>query len=349
MVYKLDGGKVIDDNNNLFVENLYTGEITTFTIERGKTEGFTSGGLYSPPTVRYNTIDKFPFASDANATDHGDLFYAITVASSHSTATDGYTAAGANPSLPGGLYDNHHIQKFPFASNTGSSDVGDVVTGWSTDVAGTSSLSHGYIAGGNAPQYPEGGFGTDVIQKFQFSNSSNSVDIAGLTVGRYSAASQTSTTHGYTSGGWNPAAPYATPALVFTDIIDKFPFSSDANASDVGDLSLGRYDMQGGQSGEHGYTAGGVNPGNPLGTPVVKVIDRFPFASDGNAADIGDVYGETYEFATQSAQTHGYLSGGRTLANYLNIIQKYAFSNSANAADVGDLTQVRGNNMGHQV
>ena len=342
MVYKLDGGKVIDDDNNLFVENLYAGEIIVFTVERGKTEGFTSGGIYSPPTVRYNTIDKFPFASDANATDHGDLFYALTSSAGHSTATDGYVASGINPSLPGPFFGNHHIQRFPFASTTGSSDVGDVVTGWSYDVTGTSSVSHGYIAGGNSPQYSEGGIGSDVIQKFQFSSSSNSVDIAGLSVGRYSAASQTSPTHGYTSGGY---APTLSPRYV--NIIDKFPFSADANAADVGDLTQGRYDMQGGQSGEHGYTAGGVTPAQ---SPVAgKVIDRFPFASDGNAASIGDIDQETYEFATQSAQTHGYLSGGKNLTTYLNVIQKYAFSNSANAADVGDLTQARGSNMGHQV
>jgi hypothetical protein len=33
--------------------------------------GYTSGGG-SPPAV-YNNIDKFPFASNANATDVGDL------------------------------------------------------------------------------------------------------------------------------------------------------------------------------------------------------------------------------------------------------------------------------------
>src|SRR6056300_1211357 len=41
---------------------------------QGSTSGYTSGGNLNPPApVFSNTIDKFPFASDANATDVGDL------------------------------------------------------------------------------------------------------------------------------------------------------------------------------------------------------------------------------------------------------------------------------------
>ena len=51
---------------------------------------------------------------------------------------------------------------------------------------------------------------------------------------------------GYTSGG--------TPG---TNVIDKFPFSSDTNASDVGDLTVGRPEAAGQTSSENGYTSGG--------------------------------------------------------------------------------------------
>ena len=36
------------------------------------TSGYTAGGVVQP-LLRVNTIDKFPFAADANATDVGDL------------------------------------------------------------------------------------------------------------------------------------------------------------------------------------------------------------------------------------------------------------------------------------
>lgn len=45
------------------------------------------------------------------------------------------------------------------------------------------------------------------------------------------------TVSGYTSGGFPPAS----------NVIDKFPFASDANASDVGDLTVGRYGPAGQQ------------------------------------------------------------------------------------------------------
>ena len=61
-------------------------------------------------------------------------------------------------------------------------------------------------------------------------------------------------TSGYTSGGQNPPSP-APPAGVNT--IDKFPLSSDANATDVGDLSQTRTQLSGQSSAENGYTSGG--------------------------------------------------------------------------------------------
>ena len=76
---------------------------------------------------------------------------------------------------------------------------------------------------------------------------------------------------GYTSGGFT--------AL---NVIDKFPFTSDANATDVGDLTVARYGA-GQSSADNGYTSGGMVP------PESNVIDKFPFASDTNATDVGDL------------------------------------------------------------
>ena len=69
------------------------------------------------------------------------------------------------------------------------------------------------------------------------------------------------------------------------DTIDKFPFASDANATDVGNLTVaGRY-MASQSSTASGYTTGRAT--NPGGT--ANVIDKFPFASDANATDVGDM------------------------------------------------------------
>ena len=84
--------------------------------------------------------------------------------------------------------------------------------------------------------YASGGSGSsNVIEKFPFSSDANATDIGDLTVARNGAAGQSSTTHGYSAGGYQPSGP--------SNVIDKFPFASDfsGTATDVGDLTSGKY------------------------------------------------------------------------------------------------------------
>jgi hypothetical protein len=51
-----------------------------------------------------------------------------------------------------------------------------------------------------------------------------------LTEGRYVATGQSSSTHGYVSGGFSPSTNRV-------NTIDKFLFSVDSNSTDIGDLT----------------------------------------------------------------------------------------------------------------
>ena len=73
-----------------------------------------------------------------------------------------------------------------------------------------------------------------------------------------------------------------------TTVIEKFPFASDANATNIGSITLGRYGAAGNSSDVSGYTAAGYSPVS------FNVIDKFPFASDGNATDVGDMATNNY-------------------------------------------------------
>jgi hypothetical protein len=84
---------------------------------------------------------------------------------------------------------------------------------------------------------------------------------------------QSSNVSGYSSGGYIP-----TPTT--SNVIDKFPFATDANATDVGDLTTVRSRVAGQSSTVSGYTSGGSSS---------NVIDKFPFASNANATDVGDL------------------------------------------------------------
>ena len=141
---------------------------------------------------------------------------------------------------------------------------------------------------------------------------------------------------GYTSGGLVPPATNA-------NTVDKFPFTTDANATDVGDLTQARQQVAGQSSTVSGYTSGGI-PG-PLNT-----IDKFPFASNANASDVGDLSLARGRSVGQSSTASGYTSGGQTPGDVsVNTIDKFPFASDGNASDVGDLTQSRYGLAGQQV
>jgi hypothetical protein len=148
-------------------------------------------------------------------------------------------------------------------------------------------------------------------------------------VARQGAAGQSSTASGYSSGGY-------TGQYVVT--IDKFPFATDTDATDVGDLTVARQLGAGQSSTENGYTSGG---GNDPGTGAA-VIDKFPFASNSSATDVGDLYNPTSFGAGQSSIVSGYTTGkGTTQSSGINaskIIQKFSFASDGDSSDVGNLS-----------
>ena len=308
------------------------------TGQSSTTNGYTSGGYSYYGGGSFNIIDKFPFASNANATDVGDLISTKLDASRQGqiSPASGYVSGGA-PGFPRNPTVNV-IEKFPFASNANASDVGDLTVG-RYFTQGQSSTASGYTSGGY-------GFGTagnsNVIDKFPFASNANATDVGDLTVVKLNAAGQSSSASGYTSGG---RTGFSAPG---TNIIDKFPFASNANATDVGDLSETRQTSTGQSSSSDGYTSGGsvTNPSPPPPALNVNTIDKFPFASDANATDVGDLTQGRSSVTGQNSSTHGYSSSGGSPTGDSNVIDKFPFASNANATDVGDLTVERPGSAG---
>ena len=242
-------------------------------------DGYVTGGATNtgPPnytTTYLDSIQKFPFSSDSDASDVAELAIAKQYHSSHSSPTHGYTAGGAtSPIDPIGYQsDSNHIQKFPFSSDSSGSDIGDLVNS-ASGRSGFTSTSHGYVAGG------------DVIEKFPFSSDSNASDVGEITVstgGRKGAVSSES--HGYLSGG-----PMPFPSQYGT--IEKFPFSSDSPSSDVGELPYKVQSQSGVSSTTKGYFAGGYSqniltpspsdtPSAPPGTLYRTDVNSLYYSSD---------------------------------------------------------------------
>jgi hypothetical protein len=230
-----------------------------------------------------------------------------------------------------GGYDNSYaandgaIEKVSFTTdgNTGG-DIGNL-TASRRDCAGTRSETHGYCHGGS--QSP----GNNVIDKLQFSTDGNMVDVGDLLgITKYSgSATDAGNGYGFCIGG--------TTGSVDSNIIQRYGFSSDGDSTDWADLTVLLAPAYGGQSSAtHGYVAGGQQVAT-----YTNFINKFTFASQTNATDIGNKTTTSAYHATHSSTTYGYSAGGDGgLAS--STIDKFSFSTDGDATDVGDLTSARG-------
>ena len=297
---------------------------------QGSSFGYASGG--SPPFSGQNVIEKYSFTSDANSSDVGNLTATKFGVAGQSSSDNGYVSAGFIPSLSPSTA--NVIEKFPFSSDDNGSDVGDLTKNRNR-ATGQSSQTDGYTSGGYGVP-PGSPLLLNVIDKFPFSSDANASDVGDTTVGRRASSSSASPTHGYNAGGNNPGSGTQ------VDVIDKFPFSSDDNATDVGNLVAAKGYTGGGQtSSSHGYVSGGE-----LTSGASNVIEKFAFASDGNASDVGDLLNTTELTSGTSSSSNGYVAGGSPSTN---VIQKFPFSSDDNSSDVGDLLASKGNLAGQQV
>lgn len=342
MAYKLNGNTLIQDSrdagenygfSNVTIQNGFL-QIDSADTFQGTVAGFSSGGAGNP--IAFNTIEKFPFASDTNGTDVGDLTVARGLSSGASSSTHGYNTSGFDFGvIPSGHYHYSRIDKFSFSAGGNASLVGDI--GYrARSSGGNSSETNGYHTGGVSPTF------RNDIYKFPFSVDTNAADIGNLaTLGGYGQASHSSTINGYIAG----ASPTGFGGR--SNTIEKFSFIVDQNSSDVGDLTTALLVAAGQSSTTHGYTSGGLNP-SPA---AINTIDRFPFATDTNASDVGDLTQSRNSAGGSSSTASGYTMGGSTgpgTPNYNNTIDKFPFASNNNATDVGDLTQARPYPTGHQ-
>ena len=130
--------------------------------------------------------------------------------------------------------------------------------------------------------------------------------------------------------GQGSTSGYATlgcqPGSGFKVDVEKFSFSSDGNASDVGQLTQGRYDAAGISSTLALYTAGGT-PGS------TDRIDKMPFSSEGAGTDVGNLSAGRQGPVGHMSDVSGYASGG----GGVDTIEKFPFASDGDTTDVGEM------------
>lgn len=300
-------------------------------------QGNTSGYVSASSPIRLRSVDKWPFASDANATCVGNFTTLCRSARAPAnSSTDAYVSGGSPPYTT-------CIEKFPFANETSGSGVGDLScavfsAGGITDFLG----SNGYVAGGkrdgiNPPT-------VNIIQKYAFSTGTTCV--SGCMVGSgplssWGAFNNTGTNS--TENGYTTHRPY-NPTNVTAQ--NKFPFAADANATCLGNLPCFLFSQASISSCTDGYQTGGtINPGTAYG-----VIYRHPFSSDTAATNVASLLTARDNATGSSSTTCGYTAGGIGAPNIaFNNIERFPFSTLSPSVSVGNLSADGFDGSGHQV
>ena len=199
------------DVGDLTKANYYGAEASS------STHGYTASGVVAPQTV----IEKFAFAASVTSAGHGNIRSGTRSNGGHSSTTDGFSVGGFPPIAT--------IDKYSFASNTTSAGHGNIGGVAGHAQGAQSSSTHGFLTAMSATG---GATRTNVIEKFAFSSNTTASDHGDLTRNQYGGTGQSSTTHGFYSGGSEP----------IIASVDKFSFSSNAGSSTHGNLSQARQD-----------------------------------------------------------------------------------------------------------
>jgi hypothetical protein len=208
--------------------------------------GYIVGGRNSSNSGNVTDMQRWPFLSDANAVGTGTLSAALESAGAANdfSGGNGFILAGATnfPSFSGSTT----VNRFPFSSSTPQTNVGNLYQSFYGGL-GTSSTTHGYVAGGSTGLTAPTLASTTKIQKFPFAATPGTT---GSLVGDLnispggSGGHHSSTTHGYKYTGYQGPTPSGNPYYNQDRRYMKYPFASDSNSTTVGNM------VQGGAYGE---------------------------------------------------------------------------------------------------
>ena len=192
---------------------------------------YVAGGQAGPGDV--TSIQKFSAASGGDSSAiTGVLTVAKRACAGISHTTHGYTIGSGD----GVASVTNIIERFAFATEGDSANVGDLLNARGM-TAPTSSTTDGFVGGGVDAGTPPGAI---EVEKWSFA--SDTQDAAGhgnLTRAAYGVFGQSSQAYGYTSGGYTP--------WYYDNKIDRYAYSSNTTASDVGNLTTSRGDGTGHQ------------------------------------------------------------------------------------------------------
>lgn len=267
------------DDNSTTIGDVLTEKMELSSPAASSTHGYVIGGQYGSSGANLvDRIQKFSFAASSTGTDIGELSAARKGANlgAIQSSTHGYAAGGSTSTPP--FVATNIIDRFPFAADGSSVDVGDLAFVTSS-AHGHSSESRGYASGmfrnPGAVRFQD-------MQRFPFASDLRSVSMGTeLALEFATSADASSGDAGFIAGGINGSS-------TTQDDIQRFPFATDNNSTAfLATLTMSRYGAAGSSSSNFGYATSGAS------TPPFTLrneIRKYPFSSsDLLATDVGDL------------------------------------------------------------
>lgn len=181
-----------------------------------RTHGYCLGGRLDTTLAMQNVIERYAFAASANGADVGDLITALRSATTGSSDTHAWTLGGYD-----GAASVIDVQKTLFASAANAADVGDLDQGRNRSASLSSRLAVYATPGTSATSF-----------KVSFASAAFTSGISQLSDARQVAPGVSGVQHGYWAGGRVSGVGDAT--------VDRFSYSADTTAADVGTLTVAR-------------------------------------------------------------------------------------------------------------
>lgn len=250
-----------------------------------QTNGYTHGGDTDPAATNDGYyLTKFPFASSSGGTTVAN-FSPTQVRHQEGNSSKvqgfGYAIEQTGSADPG-------LQKVSFVNENISSHGNTMFPYNSTQLnlssAHQNSTENGYIFGGS----PHSTAGNNQW-KFPFASDTGMARISTSPPNnRWRAAGNSSAEKGYGHGGYylNPLTP---PGTTFSSGF-YFPFASDTTvSSNVNNLTIAAQWVTGFPSETSGYVVGGRELPGVTPTFSSQMVERFPFANNTAATDLGEL------------------------------------------------------------
>ena len=281
------------------------------------------------PSAIYQNKEVIVFASDAKATQPGLLAESTYYAAAGGTELYGYVIGGVSPNRSPS--NTGVVMRHTLATSGNMTNMPTPIPN-SPHVQQTNSTPMGPGAG-DYVYYLTGGYpNTNSLHKYGAAGDAPYVDVGDISTALKQLAATNSATHGYVMGGVRNSPPYT------FNVIEKFPFATDENTTDVGDLAVNAFAGMGGITPTHGYHLGGYSTGTGSPSGGKNHIQKFAFASGGNATDVADMAETRYEGGAGQSQTHIYTVGGQASST---VADKTPYASDTNSTTIGSLNVAR--------